>query len=165
MAAPAEGSSAGGESVCRARRYLLNGFALGGHAWERLAKAALDLVPLRQVSGAEQRDGMTWSPHAAGATDAVREQLMRIRQLVIDYALDMKHIEPSSGHIGCHQHRRFSFTELLEHVVALLLAEVALEHIHVVAQALEFSAEVVYPMLGSPEDECCARRWLVEQTA
>ena len=91
----------------------------GRHARERAAEAALDLAPLRQVAGAEDRDRAAGAAHAAGAADAVREQFVRLRQLEVDDARDVQHVEAARGDVRRQQDRRLAGAELLEHAVAL----------------------------------------------
>ena len=53
----------------------------------------------------------------------------------------------------------------LDHAVALSLAQVALQHIDLVAHALELDAEVADAVLGAAEDERRAFGRLIEQAA
>ena len=71
---PGEATVAAWRACYQGRRYRRNGHALGRDPRELPAEASLDLMPLRQVRRAKQRDRPPRTPHAPGAADTVREE-------------------------------------------------------------------------------------------
>ena len=96
---------------CRARRHDLDLLAVRRDARQLPAEPALDLAPLRQVGRAEQRDRAAGAAHAARAADAVREQLVRLRQLEVDDARDVQHVEAARRDVRREQDRRLARAE------------------------------------------------------
>src|SRR5205085_1019362 len=115
------------------------------------------------VCGPDERDRASGAAHASRATDTVGEKLVRLRQLEVDDAADVQDIEAARGDVGREQDWRLAGAELRDHAVALDLAEIPLQHVDVVAHALELEAKVADAVLRAAEDERRAFGRLIEQ--
>ena len=102
-------------------------------------------------------------PMRPGAADAVDEQLARLRQVVVDHAVDVQHVEAAGRDVGREQDRQVAVAEALDDAVARRLAQVALQRLDLVAQALQAARQVDHAVAGAAEDEGCAFGGLVEQ--
>ena len=54
----------------------------------------------------DERDRLAGAAHAAGAAHSVREQLLGVRQVVIDHLCDALNVQASRGHVGGNQNWR-----------------------------------------------------------
>jgi hypothetical protein len=63
----------------------------------------------------------------------MREELMGLRKLVVDHAVDVQYVQPACGDIRGDQDWRGTLSESPGHSVALGLREIALQHVDGVA--------------------------------
>ena len=68
-----------------------------------LLEIAEQFAPGGLVDGGEQCDRLAIATHAAGAADAVREQIRRLRQLKVDHLRHVLDVEPAGGDVGGEQ--------------------------------------------------------------
>ena len=83
----------------------------------------------------------------------MREELLGVRQVVVDdlaYALD---VQPPGGHVRCDQDGGFAGAKVEHHALAGVLAEVPLECADRVAERVELLGQFLDAVLGLAEDE------------
>ena len=125
------------------------------HAWRRnpLAKAALQLPPLRCIVVREQGDRLATAAHPACSTDPVRQEIGRFRQLVVDDEIDRRDIDPARGDIGGEEDGHLAGPEIGHDGIAGVLREVALQRRNRITGRCHLLGQFAHAVLGPPEDD------------
>ena len=127
------------------------------------AQTADELLPGDLIFRSEEGDRLTAAAHPAGPADTMGEQFGGFRQLVVDHPRDMLDIETAGGDVGGDQDRRLTAAELGHDPVAGVLAEVALERDHGIAEGFKPAGQLLDAVLGAAKDERRAIITRVEQ--
>src|SRR5690606_13558812 len=88
---------------------------------------ALDLPQQRGLVRRHQRQGFAAGAVAAGAADAVHVVLGHHRQVVVDHQRQARDVEAARGHVGGDQDPRLAGLELVQRLLPLRLALVAVD--------------------------------------
>ena len=133
------------------------------YAGQLASEVSLDLLDLEQIGRGDQGYRYAGAAHAAGTADAVDEEVACLRQVVVDDALDVEHVEASSGDVCCQEDGQLAFTEALDDAVARGLSEVTLQGFDFEAEFLEAMGQVNDAVTSAAKDECGALGGLAEQ--
>ncbi|MPN35852.1 hypothetical protein SDC9_183354 [bioreactor metagenome] len=86
-----------------------------------------DGAKARDILLADQRAGQPAVPRATGSADAVDIVFGLIRHVIVDDEVNVVHVDAACRDVGCDEHGRFARAEIAHDVVALVLAQVAMD--------------------------------------
>lgn len=125
---------------------LAGGLARLVHDGEQLA--CLSRVPRR-----EEREGGAGLFAASRSADAMDVILRCVRVVVVDDVLHILDVETACGNVGGDQDVGAAVAEALQHVIALVLALIAVNRVRLVTFALDDLQDVLDLLLGLHEDD------------
>src|SRR5690606_3720031 len=109
---------------------------------------ALDVAQQPALFRRHQRQRLALQAVAAGAADAVHVVLGDHRQVVVDHQRQVRDVEPARGDVGGDQDPRLARLELVQRLLPLRLALVAVDRERRQASLLELLGEAVAAVLG-----------------
>ena len=133
---------------------LADGLARGQLcALELLADGFFDEADLALLADMADGDRDARLAGAGGASAAVVVRLVVVRQAEVDHVRQVVHVQPARGHVGGHKHVQVAEAELLHHVVALRLAQLAVQRVCVVAVLDQSVGNLLRLLAGAAKDD------------
>ncbi|MPM63166.1 hypothetical protein SDC9_110046 [bioreactor metagenome] len=102
-------------------------------------------------------------PRAAGTADAVDVIFRLVRHVVVDDEVNVVHVDAARRNIRCDQNGRFARAEVAHNVVALALAQVAMQTSACEAARVELLRNGLYAVARVAEDQRQTRRSFLHQ--
>ena len=110
-----------------------------------------------------QRDGHALATGTAHATDAVHVLGGGRRHIEVDDVRELVDIEPTGGHVGCHQQVGGARAQATHHPVALLLGHAAMQCLGAVPAAIQGLNQLLYLNARTAEHQRRGGRLGIEQ--
>src|SRR2546428_5889767 len=121
-------------------------------ALQAAADVPLDGRQLVRVPLGDKRDRMPRPTGARGSADAMDVGLCVLRNVVVEHVRHLGDVQTAGGDVGRHQVRELALTEIAQHVLARLLAHVAVDRRHRQAAPLQCGHQPIDADLHLAED-------------
>src|SRR5215212_10385942 len=145
----------------RRRRHVLVGRCLDDG--DALVGQPLDALELAALAAVAERQGDARGAGTRGAADAMDVALGVGRQLVVDDVRDARDVDAARGEIGGDQHAGLAAAEIVERLLARVLALVAVDRLGDDTTVLQRLGDAVGAALGAGEDNDALERLVVQQ--
>ena len=134
-------------------------------AFDGAAQQALDAREVLLLLGAHEREHVAGGVGPAGPAEPMRVVLGRLGHVVVDHVRHARQIEAPSRAVARHQDLRAPAAQLLERLLALLLAREVVQHRGHVVATVEHARQAVGPVAAAREQHQAAHLAAAPQLA